>query len=154
MKMATEYYWSDEADAGGMSGILDVKLENLTTWPEYHIVIDRIIHEVETTTLERIDVIVSGDGRSPGGNPIPHMQRTYRDLAGKEKLGLLLLIGDNGNSLQAQLMRMVGQIVLKTAGIAMTQMRMVVSSRDEALQLIKDDRANINNSVWDAMRRR
>jgi hypothetical protein len=82
------------------------------------------------------------------------MQRTYRDLSGKERIGLLLLVGDTGNSLQAQLLRMVGQIVLKTAGVAMTQMRMIVSSRDEALRLIKEDRANINNSVWDAMRRR
>jgi hypothetical protein len=117
-------------------------------------VIDRIITLLNETSLDRVDVIVTSIGKTPGGNPIPHLQRTYRDLAGREKLGLLLLVAENSNSLQNQLLQMVGQVVLKTAGVAMTNMRMIVSSHDEAVQLIRDDRANVNNSVWNAIRRR
>jgi hypothetical protein len=144
-----KFDWNDKE-----TGILEVKVDHLSSWDEYHQIIDRMIQEIETTPLNRIDIIVSSIGRMMDGDPIPHMQRTYRDLVGREKLGLLLLVSRNYSGAERQLLQLVGRIVLKTAGVAMAQMRMIVNSHEEALQLIMEDRANINNAIWAPLRKR
>jgi hypothetical protein len=149
--MTYKLYWNDTAN---LPGLLEAAVENLSSWDEYHALIDRIIQETETTSLDRIDVIVSGSGRMPRGNPIPHIQRTYRGLVGREKLGLLLVVTANAGKLEGQLLQLAGQIVLKTVGVAMSQIKMIVDSHEEALQLIREDRANINNKDWEALRQR
>lgn len=145
--MAYNIHWYDEA-----AGILQIDIEGTTSWEGYHEVIDLIIAELKTTTLDRIDVIVTKKTGFPSGNPIPHIQRTHRDLSRNEKMGRLVVVNGHRSS-EAHMLKVMSDIVMKTAGTFIPQMRLFVDTLEEAAQLIEADRTDAENSVQNALRR-
>ena len=115
--------------------------------------IDQIIEILKNTPHERVDIIFNSTARMPKGNPIPHIQRTHRDLSRFEKMGLLVIVSVNRSS-DMQIIRMMSDIVLKTAGIMIPQMRLIVNTHEEALRLVYADRAAGENSVSSTIRRK
>ncbi len=143
--MAHQLHWFDEE-----AGILQVDIEGTATWDGFHNAIDRIIEILKATPHERVDIIFNSTTKPPAGNPIPHIQRAHRDLSQFEQMGLLVVVNASRSS-ELKVLKVLTDIVLKTAGIVIPQLRLTVNTHDEALQLIAAERADVANSVSQAI---
>ncbi len=146
--MAHHLYWYDEED-----GILQIDVEGATSWDRFHDVIDSVVETLKTAPGDRVDVIFNSSAKMPKGNPIPHIQRTHRDLSRQEKMGLLVIVNQN-HSAEMQILKVMVDIVLRTAGIVVPKMRLIVHTQEEALKLIYADREAGEDSVSSAVHRR
>jgi hypothetical protein len=129
--MPFDLHWQDEAQT-----ILRVDTHGEVTWGAWHALVDQLTAELAKAP-HRIDLIFNDGSRMPPGNPMPHFKTTIQKFA--QYLNLKLVVTVSNRSI-SNFVKALLNIVLRVSGIKWFATSEFVTTLDEALELIAQDR--------------
>lgn len=130
--MPFDVSWYDDAHT-----ILRIRIYGKPTWDEYDRAMDLVEAHVAASP-HRVDLVLDDEVGMPPGNPMPHLKNALAKVARHANLGMSMAVSATNIALFPSLMM---ETAGRLYGIDMKRYGRFVRSMDEAIALIRADRA-------------
>jgi len=119
--------WYDQGQ-----GILQIQMDDVVTWDEYHNVISQVVEQAASVSY-RVDVIFAGTQDMPQGNPLVHFRSAMQKIQKQRNIGMMVIYT---NIQRSGFMQVMGELAARAASFDLKQK----TTFNEAVQVIATER--------------
>ncbi len=128
------FHWHDPAHS-----IIRIEITGEVMWEQWHSVLDDVVREISQHPDTRFDIILDDHVGMPDGNPIANLIATADRLATLANLELMVTVSPHNTS---KFVKTIIETIGRAYRIRRDYYGGFVSTLDEALAIIAQDRAN------------
>lgn len=129
--MPYELHWQDEEHK-----IMQVDILDPVSWEEWHVTLNTLVETVKQAD-QRVDIIFNNTVGIPPGNPLPHLKTTILKLKTAPNIKMIVF---SGNLSVANFVKSLINIVIRAMPVTWNPTMEFVTSLDEGLAMIAQDR--------------